>query len=134
MPEVTVTVPGDHAELFQREAAFTLEMAADCVHREARRDTSEPDELDDLLVDLKTAKRFYEQAQAVPTCEIRVESPSGEWDALRLTLDGCLLNAEKRVSVALEAARRPGWVEDARLAIEELVMWLALRESVEGEA
>lgn len=133
---VTLTVPGDHAGLFQREAAETLEYAAAELNellrwcREADQSVTS-DELADTRARVHAAETLFQGAERqMPSGEVRVDA---DLDALLLTLDGCLHEAAERVGELIEAARRPGWEQDVRSALAEVELWLALRESL-GEA
>lgn len=137
MPNVALAVPGDHAELFQRQAAETLEYAVGNLkellrwRREADQSVT-TDELADTRAHVHAAEVLFQRAERqMPSGELRVDA---DLNALLLTLDGCLHEAAERVGVLVETARRPGWAQEVRVAIAEFEMWLGLREAAESEA
>jgi len=128
MPEVTLTVPGDHGELFQREAARTLAYAVgnldECLRwdREGRR-KPEPGEREGWRRYLVAAERLVGQVED-ELGELRVEA---DVEALKTTLTGALLDAADELKGACELLDGT-----PRAALEECEMWLGMLESVEG--
>ena len=124
-----VTVPADHRGLFEREARFTLEAAANSVRetltfqRQGKREP-DPGQLDHERRKLLDAEDLHGRATAQDG-DVRLE---GTDEPLRETIHGCLLAAADELKGECEKTDGA-----RRAALDEVDLWLGMLESVEEE-
>lgn len=130
MPEVRITVPAEHAELFKREAAYTLEFAANGLNDELRfrrRGRSSDGDVTEARARLSASEALHDQARDQGGTLLI----DGDADRIATTLEGCVLTAAEEVHDAAEYRRGPETRGRIRRTLANVELWLGLQEQVE---
>jgi hypothetical protein len=131
MQSTTLTVPAEHRDAFQQQAAFTLECAAEAVHdtlsfRRERDENLAADPVDDERAHLRAASDLWDRVIGA-NGKMQV---TGEQSAVRETVKGCVLVAGSNVHGECERLT-PATIRER---IAELEFWLSELDRIEGEA
>jgi integrase len=135
---VQVVLSGSDLELFQRQAAFTLEMAADNLQEALRWQREGKDDVDDEEVTswrarLRRAEDLLDRAAGRGQVKIK-----GDPHTILVTLEGCMLKATDELGGIVERGRESDWASNVREALAGVEMWVefvyARRDSAGREA